>query len=65
MTRGIKQIPAMGWVYIKENTGDYDGFFFEKFFKERLGKALYTACYPNECENQPSHCSTVEEVSLS
>ena len=45
MTRGIKQIPAVGRVYIEENTGYHNGFFLEKFFKESLKRGLYTACH--------------------
>jgi len=51
MTRGVEQIPAVSWVYIEEDAGDHNGLFLEEFFKESLGKALYTARYPSRYGN--------------
>ena len=45
MARGIKQIPAMSWIYIEEDTGDHNGFFLEEFFEERLEKTMHSARY--------------------
>lgn len=40
MTGGIKQIPAVSWVYIEEDAGDHNGLFLQEFFKERLRKGF-------------------------
>lgn len=45
MTRRVKQIPAMSWVYVEEDSRDHNGFFLKQFFEESLEKGMYTACY--------------------